>query len=100
MERALVRIWQEVIGVTPIGINDDFFELGGDSVMSLQIIARAHQAGLRLTPREVFERPTIAELAAPADISAGTHTRAGRGRRRTRDGHRPRAAHAHSVLVL
>ncbi|MFL6257438.1 MAG: type I polyketide synthase, partial [Pyrinomonadaceae bacterium] len=73
LEHELVRIWQEVIGVAPIGINDDFFELGGDSVMSLQIIARAHQVALRLTPREVFERPTIAELAASADLSAATH---------------------------
>ncbi|MFP2933568.1 condensation domain-containing protein, partial [Pyxidicoccus sp. 3LG] len=46
-----------------VGIHDNFFELGGDSIISLQIVARTRQAGLKLNPRQLFERPTIAALA-------------------------------------
>ncbi|MCU0487774.1 MAG: phosphopantetheine-binding protein, partial [Anaerolineales bacterium] len=66
-------IWAEIIGFSPtqdrptIGIHDNFFELGGDSILSIQVIARAAQAGLRLTPRQLFESPTIAGLAAAAE---------------------------------
>ena len=63
-EKALVAIWQELLGTEPIGIHDDFFELGGDSVVSIQVAARAAGAGLRLSARSVMEGPTIAELAA------------------------------------
>ena len=63
-ERTLARIWQEVSGIAPIGVRDNFFELGGDSVIALQIVAKANQAGLKLTPRHVLEHQTIAELAA------------------------------------
>ena len=64
VERTLARIWQDVSGIAPIGIKDNFFELGGDSVIALQIVAKANQAGLKLTPRHVLEHQTIAELAA------------------------------------
>src|SRR6185369_8137730 len=47
-----------------VGVEDNFFELGGDSILSIQIIARANQAGLRLTPKDLFQRQTIASLAA------------------------------------
>jgi len=63
LEEELAHIWSAVLGVEPVGIHDNFFELGGDSILSLQVVARASQAGLRLTPRHLFERPTIAELA-------------------------------------
>jgi non-ribosomal peptide synthase protein (TIGR01720 family) len=66
MEETLARIWQELLGVEKVGVNDNFFELGGDSVISIQIIARANQAGLRLTPKQVFEHQTVAALAAAA----------------------------------
>jgi non-ribosomal peptide synthase protein (TIGR01720 family) len=65
-ERALVDIWQSLLGIGPIGVLDNFFELGGDSVVSIQIISRASMAGLRLTPKQVFDHQTIAELAAEA----------------------------------
>src|SRR5207249_8815341 len=51
-EELLVAIWCEVLGVPQVGINDNFFELGGDSILSLQVIARANEAGLRLTTRQ------------------------------------------------
>jgi non-ribosomal peptide synthase protein (TIGR01720 family) len=52
--------------VKQVGIQDNFFELGGDSILSIQVIARANQAGLRLTPRQFFQRPTVEGLAAVA----------------------------------
>ena len=47
-------------------MHDNFFELGGDSILSIQVIARAREAGLGLTPRQMFEQQTIAELAEVA----------------------------------
>lgn len=68
IEETLVRIWAEILGV-PVRIHDNFFELGGDSILSLQIIARANQAGLKLSPRQIFQYQTIAELAPVAEPS-------------------------------
>jgi amino acid adenylation domain-containing protein/non-ribosomal peptide synthase protein (TIGR01720 family) len=63
LERLLAEIWAGVLGIAEVGVDDDFFALGGDSILSMQISARARQAGLRLTPRQLFEHPTIADLA-------------------------------------
>ncbi len=68
-EHAIAQIWRAVLGLDEVGIHDHFFELGGDSILSIQVIARCRQAGLQLTPRDLFKRPTIAQLAeglAPA----------------------------------
>ncbi len=65
-EKILAEIWSQVLGVKQVGIHDNFFELGGDSILSIQIIARANQAGLQLTPKQIFEHQTIAELATVA----------------------------------
>jgi amino acid adenylation domain-containing protein/non-ribosomal peptide synthase protein (TIGR01720 family) len=70
-EQALARIWSEVLVVETPGIHDNFFELGGDSILSIQVISRARQVGLAITPRELFQSPTIAELAAIAPQAAG-----------------------------
>ena len=50
-EQVLAGIWAQVLGLERVGVEDNFFELGGDSILSIQIIARAGQAGLRLTRR-------------------------------------------------
>ncbi len=63
VERRLAEIWTEVLGVERVGVEDNFFMLGGDSILSIQIIARANQAGLRLTPKQLFQHQTIAQLA-------------------------------------
>ena len=63
IEESLVRIWEDVLRLERVGIHDNFFELGGDSILSIQIISRASQSGLRLTPRQVFKHQTIAGLA-------------------------------------
>ncbi len=62
-QKILASIWTEVLQVREIGIHDNFFELGGDSIISIQIIARCHQANLQLTPKDLFQHQTIAELA-------------------------------------
>ncbi|MEM8808438.1 MAG: amino acid adenylation domain-containing protein, partial [Cyanobacteria bacterium P01_G01_bin.38] len=65
-EKTLAQIWAQTLRIEKIGIHDNFFDLGGDSILSIQIVARANQAGLKLTPKQVFENQTIAELAAVA----------------------------------
>ncbi|MFM5979975.1 MAG: amino acid adenylation domain-containing protein, partial [Sphaerospermopsis kisseleviana] len=65
-EKILAQIWAEVLRTKQIGINDNFFELGGDSILSIQILAKAKQAGLQLTAKQLFANQTIAELAAIA----------------------------------
>jgi myxalamid-type polyketide synthase MxaB len=65
-ESLLADLWAEVLGVEQVGVTDNFFELGGDSILSLHLLARAGQAGLRLTPRQMYQHQTIAELAAAA----------------------------------
>ena len=72
-EEVLVRIWREVLGLEQVGIADNFFELGGDSILSIQIVARANQAGLKLSPKHIFRHQNIAELsAAIAEAEAGS----------------------------
>jgi amino acid adenylation domain-containing protein/non-ribosomal peptide synthase protein (TIGR01720 family) len=67
IEKRLTDIWQQVLGVEPIGIHDNFFELGGDSILSIQVVARANQEGLRITPKQLFQHQSIAELAKVVD---------------------------------
>ncbi len=64
VERTLAAIWQEVLRVERVGIYDNFFAYGGDSILSIQIVARARQAGFLLTPKQLFQSQTIAELAS------------------------------------
>ncbi|MET0356501.1 MAG: condensation domain-containing protein, partial [Cellvibrio sp.] len=64
IERILAGIWQDVLKLERIGIHENFFALGGDSILNLQIIARANQQGLKLTPKQLFEKRTIADIAA------------------------------------
>ncbi len=63
-ERILADIWAEVLGQPRVGRLDNFFELGGDSINTLQVLARAHQRGVKLTPKQLFEHPTVAAAAA------------------------------------
>jgi non-ribosomal peptide synthase protein (TIGR01720 family)/FkbM family methyltransferase len=72
VEAVLARIWAEVLKLEQVGVYDNFFQLGGDSILSIQIIARANQAGLRLTPKQLFQHQTIAELALVAGTAPTT----------------------------
>lgn len=66
VEAALAALWENALKVDVVGRHDNFFILGGDSILSLQIIARARRQGIRLTPKQLFEKQTIAELAQVA----------------------------------
>ncbi len=72
VEQQLSAIWSDVLRVDRVGIHDSFFELGGDSILTIQVISRARQAGLRISPAQLFEHPTIAELSTliPAGAQA------------------------------
>lgn len=63
VEAALAKIWGQVLGIDRVGIHDNFLELGGDSIQSIRIVAKANQASLQLSTNQLFEHPTIAELA-------------------------------------
>ena len=66
-ERKIAAIWSDVLHRPTVGIDENFFELGGDSVLSLQMVSRARQQGLVVAAREVFEHPTVASLAAAVE---------------------------------
>ncbi|MEU3526552.1 SDR family NAD(P)-dependent oxidoreductase [Streptomyces sp. NPDC038707] len=71
-EAELVAIWESLLGIHPIGVEDDYFRLGGDSITSLRIISKAKQAGIRLSEADFFAHPTVAELARLAAAPAST----------------------------
>jgi acyl carrier protein len=63
-EKSLAEIWQEVLGIEHIGINDNFSELGGDSLLAIKILSRMRETfGVDITVQMLFEKPTIAELS-------------------------------------
>ena len=68
IEEKLAAIWAEVLKLERVGSSDNFFELGGDSILSLQIIARAKRQGIKLSPKQLFEKQTIGQLAAVARL--------------------------------
>ncbi|KVR70395.1 non-ribosomal peptide synthetase [Burkholderia cepacia] len=63
VETVLAEVWQAVLKAPQVGRDDNFFELGGDSILVLQVIARARKRGVRFTPKQLFDGPTVAELA-------------------------------------
>ncbi len=60
VEQLLAEVYADVLGGGPVGIDDDFFTSGGDSIRSIQVAARAKTRGLVLSPREIFEHRTVA----------------------------------------
>jgi len=62
IEKTLARIWENLLGVNNISIHDDFFMLGGESILSIQVVSLADQQGLKIAPRQISQFPTIAEL--------------------------------------
>lgn len=65
-ERSLLSIWQTVLDNSTIGVTDNFFHVGGDSIISIQIVSRARDVGFRLSPKDLFKFQTVRELAAIA----------------------------------
>ena len=76
-EQILAALWAEVIHVREVGVYDNFFDLGGDSIMAIQIVARASREGLHLSPGQLFEHQTVAELAAVAESAGGVEAEQG-----------------------
>ncbi|HBO1922733.1 TPA: non-ribosomal peptide synthase/polyketide synthase [Pseudomonas aeruginosa] len=72
VERTLAEIWQDLLGVERVGLDDNFFSLGGDSIVSIQVVSRARQAGLQLSPRDLFQHQNIRSLALAAKAGAAT----------------------------
>ncbi|MEO7020168.1 MAG: amino acid adenylation domain-containing protein [Ktedonobacteraceae bacterium] len=69
VEEMLTEIWGKVLHVKEVGIHDNFFELGGDSILSIQLISRAHKAGIQFTPQQLFAHQTIEQLLTVADTT-------------------------------
>ncbi|MEV5470214.1 amino acid adenylation domain-containing protein [Streptomyces griseoincarnatus] len=63
IEETLGALFAEVLGVDSVGIDNDFFVSGGDSIRSIQVVARARARGIEISTREIFEHPTVAQLA-------------------------------------
>ena len=89
-ENTLAAIWKEVLSLSRVGIEDNFFDLGGDSLLAIQMVNRANQAGLQISVRQLFQHQTIAEIARVAGPHAvpgepesvvGSNRKAGAARR-------------------
>ena len=72
VEEILAGIYAQVLGLDRVGVDDSFFDLGGDSILSMQVVARARAAGLTCRPRDIFVEQTVARLARVAQVAGGT----------------------------
>src|SRR5207244_11957904 len=66
VEETLCSLFEEILGLERVGIDAGFFQLGGDSILSIQLVSRARQAGIILTPRATFQPHTVEALAGVA----------------------------------
>jgi len=95
-EIRIAALWAEVLGVDEVGVHDDFFELGGNSLLVVQIAFRIHEElGVEIPQQELFEAPTVRELAAKIDDKRST-ARALVGRIPQTD---DKVAQAHAILA-
>ncbi|MFD9661723.1 amino acid adenylation domain-containing protein [Rhodococcus sp. NPDC059968] len=70
-EHTLASVYAEVLGVDEVGLDESFFALGGDSILSIRLVSHAKARGLVFTPQQVFEHRTVAALAAESEIADG-----------------------------
>jgi nonribosomal peptide synthetase protein BlmV len=63
LEQVLATIWQDALEVSSVGVDDDYFALGGDSIRAIIVVARAQDAGIPLATQDLFDAPTVRELA-------------------------------------
>lgn len=70
VETLLCDIWGEALGIKAPGIHDNFFALGGDSILSMRIVSLAARACLKITTRQIFQHSTVAELATVASVTS------------------------------
>ncbi|MFE3262497.1 non-ribosomal peptide synthase/polyketide synthase, partial [Nocardia sp. NPDC059229] len=71
LEQTIAEVFAEVLGLERVGIDDSFFALGGDSIVSIQLVSRAKARGVVFSPRDVFEQRTVSGLAAVAETADG-----------------------------
>ena len=71
IEEILAGIYAQVLGLEKVGVDDSFFDLGGDSILSMQVVARARAAGLLCRPRDIFVEQTVSRLARVAGVADG-----------------------------
>ena len=64
IEKKLAEIWCDILKLDKIGIHDNFFSMGGDSIISIQLVSKARNSDIYFTPKDLFQNPTIAQLAA------------------------------------
>jgi non-ribosomal peptide synthase protein (TIGR01720 family) len=76
VETTLAQVWADVLGIDQVGVTDNFFALGGDSILSVQVVARARRHGLYLTTKDLFHARTITELAGLVSVDVGVQDRA------------------------
>src|SRR5205085_6311097 len=73
VERALAEVWAEALGVRQVGIDDNYFALGGDSIRSIRVRAGALARGLDFSLQQLFQHPTIRELAEQVSVAETRH---------------------------
>ncbi|QCH24464.1 non-ribosomal peptide synthetase [Mycobacteroides salmoniphilum] len=71
VEQTLAAVYAQVLGLPRVGVDDSFFDLGGDSIMSMQVVSRARAAGVLCRPRDIFVEQTVARLARVATTVVG-----------------------------
>ncbi|OBF67832.1 non-ribosomal peptide synthetase, partial [Mycobacterium sp. 852002-51971_SCH5477799-a] len=72
VEEKLAEIYAQILGLERVGVDDSFFELGGDSILSMQVVARARAVGVVCRPRDIFVEQTVARLARVATVTDGS----------------------------
>jgi amino acid adenylation domain-containing protein/non-ribosomal peptide synthase protein (TIGR01720 family) len=77
IEQILTTVWQELLLQERVSIHDNFFEIGGDSILSIQVVSRAKTAGVQITPKQLFQHQTIAALARVANTTQRINARQG-----------------------
>ncbi|MEH2238172.1 condensation domain-containing protein, partial [Nostoc sp.] len=77
IEVILSNIWQELLLKEKVGIHDNFFNLGGDSIISIQVVSQAKNSGIQITPKQIFQNQTIAKLARVANTTLGVNAQQG-----------------------
>ncbi|MBD2281009.1 non-ribosomal peptide synthetase, partial [Aphanizomenon flos-aquae] len=77
IEEIFTKIWQELLLKEKVSIQDNFFEIGGDSILSIQVVSRAKNVGIQITPKQIFQNQTIAELARVANTTVSVNAQQG-----------------------
>ncbi|HKV40996.1 MAG TPA: amino acid adenylation domain-containing protein [Blastocatellia bacterium] len=69
-QKRLAEIWAEALGVERVGLSDNFFALGGDSIISISVVSRARRSGIAITHKQLFAHPTVGELSRVASAAS------------------------------